>query len=466
MNKLAFCVAVALGFSTTSATAATISLDAPGVSIPVEVGDGFESGKITLVGPSGDVQEYVLPSSAQGRIALASSVLADGHYRYRIDLVGVKTPSSVAADATSGRTAAPKTRKAMAPLEGAFRIDRGHVVLSNLVETPNTAASSQTSHSISGPTPDDQVIPDDLIVQGSVCAGIDCVNNENFSSDTLRMKENNLRIGFDDTSASGTFPATDWELTANDSADGGANRFSIADITAATVPFTVTGAAPSNSLFISSAGRIGLGTATPVLKVHLAQGDTPGVRLDQDGSAGFTAQSWDVAGNEANFFIRDVTGGSSLPFRIRPGAPTSSIDIAANGNVGIGTAAPAARLDVAGDAIIRGTLSQLSSRTAKENFELANGKMVLAKLEKMPISIWNYRGSDASDRHLGPVAEDFHKAFGLGTSDHFVAPTDMAGVALASVKALQDEISERDQRIAQLEKRLHDLEILVSRTAR
>ena len=62
------------------------------------------------------------------------------------------------------------------------------------------------------------------------------------------------------------------------------------------------------------------------------------MRLEQNNSGGFTAQTWDVAGNEANFFVRDVTGGSRLPFRIRPGAPTSSIDINASGNVGIGTA--------------------------------------------------------------------------------------------------------------------------------
>jgi hypothetical protein len=64
------------------------------------------------------------------------------------------------------------------------------------------------------------------------------------------------------------------------------------------------------------------------------------MRLEQNSGGGFTAQTWDIAGNEANFFVRDVTGGSRLPFRIRPGAPTSSIDIAASGNVGIGTASP------------------------------------------------------------------------------------------------------------------------------
>ena len=58
--------------------------------------------------------------------------------------------------------------------------------------------------------------------------------------------------------------------------------------------------------------------------------------------AGSTAQTWDIGGNEANFFVRDLTGGSRLPLRIRPGAPTSSLDIAASGDIGIGTASPSA----------------------------------------------------------------------------------------------------------------------------
>ncbi|MDP1814754.1 MAG: hypothetical protein Q8K92_09935 [Leadbetterella sp.] len=84
----------------------------------------------------------------------------------------------------------------------------------------------------------DQVIPDDLIVQGSGCFGFDCINNESFGFDTIRIKENNTRIGFDDTST-GAFPANDWQITANESASGGLNKFSIEDITGAKVPFTV-----------------------------------------------------------------------------------------------------------------------------------------------------------------------------------------------------------------------------------
>ena len=52
----------------------------------------------------------------------------------------------------------------------------------------------------SGKAMADQVIPDDLIVQGSACVGLDCVNNESFGFDTIRLKENNTRIKFDDTS--------------------------------------------------------------------------------------------------------------------------------------------------------------------------------------------------------------------------------------------------------------------------
>ena len=53
----------------------------------------------------------------------------------------------------------------------------------------------------------DQVILDDLIVDGSACIGFDCVNGESFGFDTLRLKENNLRIKFQDTSSSASFPS-------------------------------------------------------------------------------------------------------------------------------------------------------------------------------------------------------------------------------------------------------------------
>src|SRR5690606_8110824 len=144
------------------------------------------------------------------------------------------------------------------------------------------------------------------------------------------------------------FPNHDWQLTANDSANGGLNKFSIEDITAGRVPFTVEGNAPNNALYIDDSGRVGLGTSTPVLQAHMRNGNTPALRLEQDGSSGFTAQTWNIAGDETSSFIRDTSNGSTLPFRIRPGAPSNSLVIDTDGDVGVGTLSADASLDVSG----------------------------------------------------------------------------------------------------------------------
>ena len=186
----------------------------------------------------------------------------------------------------------------------------------------------------------DQVILDDLIVVGSLALGLDAVDGEDFGFDTFRLKENNIRIHFDDTSGSGSFPGNDWRIVINDAANGGANYFGIEDATADIISFKILAGAPANAFFMAANGNIGLGTDAPVVKLHIADGNSPALRIEQDASSGFTPQIWDIAGNEANFFIRDVTNGSTLPFRIIPGAPENALFIAANGNIGLGTATP------------------------------------------------------------------------------------------------------------------------------
>jgi hypothetical protein len=152
-------------------------------------------------------------------------------------------------------------------------------------------------------------------------------------------------------------------LTANDSTNGGANKFSIEDVSNGRIPFTIEAVAPSNSLYVDDGGRVGLGTSTPVVEMHMVNGDSPTVRLDQNGSSGFTAQVWDLAGNETNFFVRDVTNGSRLPFKIRPNSPTDALVLESNGtrlnnlttfsaNVGMGVTTADHRLQVRGDSTV------------------------------------------------------------------------------------------------------------------
>jgi hypothetical protein len=223
----------------------------------------------------------------------------------------------------------------------------------------------------------DQVILDDLIVDGSACVGQDCVNGESFGFDTLRLKENNLRIKFQDTSTSASFPTNDWQLTANDTNNGGQNKFSIDDIDGGKTPFTIEAGAPSHSLYVDDGGRIGFGTSTPVVELHVKDGDSPTLRLEQDGSSGFTAQTWDVAGNETNFFVRDVTNGSKLPLRIRPSAPTNSIFVNTDGNIGLNTSSPTAPVHVkrtAGTGNLQMLLLENSNGSLMRYNNTANGQ--------------------------------------------------------------------------------------------
>ncbi|MBY6092517.1 hypothetical protein [Maritimibacter alkaliphilus] len=189
----------------------------------------------------------------------------------------------------------------------------------------------------------------DVEIKGSLCVGFDCTDSETYGFDTIKLKENNLRILFDDTSASGSFPANDWRLVANGSNNGDPNYFAIEDATAGRNIVYVESGSPANTLRVDSAGRIGIQQANPAVLLHVTDGNTPTLRLDQDGSDGFASQIWDVAGNESNFFVRDVTNASRLPFRIAPGAPTDAIYIAANGNVGIGKAGAPTELFLQGD---------------------------------------------------------------------------------------------------------------------
>ncbi len=191
------------------------------------------------------------------------------------------------------------------------------------------------------------VINMDLVVQGSTCVGFDCVNSESFGFDTHRLKENNLRIHFHDTSTSASFPSNDWRISINDTSNGGANHFSIDDATAGTTPFRITAGAGNHALFVSSSGgNVGLGTSTPVVELHISDGDTPTMRLEQSGASGFTPQTWDVAGNETNFFVRDVTNGSKLPFKIRPGATTNALYIDTDGDIAINQTTSNAQVDI------------------------------------------------------------------------------------------------------------------------
>ena len=75
-----------------------------------------------------------------------------------------------------------------------------------------------------------------------------------------------------------------------------------------------------------------------------------------------------------------------------------------------------------------------SDRSLKEGFEPVDPRAILAAVATLPIERWSYKGETV--RHLGPMAQDFAAAFGLGADDRHIFPLDAAGVALAAIQGL------------------------------
>jgi hypothetical protein len=85
-----------------------------------------------------------------------------------------------------------------------------------------------------------------------------------------------------------------------------------------------------------------------------------------------------------------------------------------------------------------GTWASLSDRNVKTNIAPLDDAAVLDKVASLPISRWSYK-SEHGVRHVGPMAQDFYAAFGVGEDDKHITSIDEDGVALAAIKALHAE---------------------------
>ncbi|MFQ5492407.1 MAG: tail fiber domain-containing protein [Phycisphaerae bacterium] len=105
-----------------------------------------------------------------------------------------------------------------------------------------------------------------------------------------------------------------------------------------------------------------------------------------------------------------------------------------------------------------GAWSAMSDRNAKENFKPVDPNDVLDRLVAIPLETWNYKSQDPSIRHIGPMAQDFHAAFGVGEDDRHITTIDADGVALAAIQGLYQIVKTKDRLIDAQERRLEDLE--------
>jgi hypothetical protein len=112
----------------------------------------------------------------------------------------------------------------------------------------------------------------------------------------------------------------------------------------------------------------------------------------------------------------------------------------------------------------------LSDRNAKKDFAPADTGAILEKLAALPVTQWHYKWEPSdSTPHLGPVAQEFKAAFYPGRDNKTITTLEADGVALAAIQGLnakleerlerkETEITELKARLAELEKRLDEID--------
>lgn len=201
-------------------------------------------------------------------------------------------------------------------------------------------------------------------------------------------------------------------------------------------------------LFVEN-NRVGIGTSAPqsLLEVTSTSG-TASLIVEEASEVAAARTLFSLRNNGGIRFAMQNSGSSIWQF-----AALANFIIDFNGNPG-----QEFRLEQDGDLVIGGRLSEGSSRALKNELTALSGTQVLASLEELPVQSWSYINDRAPvRRHVGPVAEDFHRLFGFGDEAH-IAPADLAGVALLAIQGLQEELRDRDREIADLTRRLELLE--------
>lgn len=101
-----------------------------------------------------------------------------------------------------------------------------------------------------------------------------------------------------------------------------------------------------------------------------------------------------------------------------------------------------------------GTWTNTSDRDQKEDFTLVDREELLEKIAALPITRWKYKVDGPGVHHIGPIAQDFHALFGVGSDDKSISTIDPAGIALAAIQ----ELDKRTQRIGDLAEQNQRLE--------
>lgn len=184
--------------------------------------------------------------------------------------------------------------------------------------------------------------PYPLVALPKLCVGKKCDEVDHIGKGPLSIQQGKIRLNFIDTTERADKPSNDWQLRINDNFVGGEDYFAIKDKTAQVVPFRIDAGAESNTLRVSTSGRVGINTESPEANLHISAQDTPSIRLEQT----TTEQTWQLGGNENGFFLEDVSNLQQRPFTVASMAPENSFSISESGRIGLNTDNPSAPLHI------------------------------------------------------------------------------------------------------------------------
>ena len=176
-----------------------------------------------------------------------------------------------------------------------------------------------------------------------------------------------------------------------------------------------------------------------------------GTDNEANGNYSFAAGAQARAFNNGSFVWGDGSAetDTTLDYQFLVRASGGVVFLSSSGNTGVSLAAGS------------GSWSSLSDRNAKDSFAPVAAQQLLAKVAELPITQWSYR-TEQGVRHIGPMAQDFYAAFGVGEDDKHIATVDEEGVALAAIQGLNQKLNEKDAKIKELESRLEKLEQLMT----
>ena len=213
-----------------------------------------------------------------------------------------------------------------------------------------------------------------------------------------------------------------------------------------------------------SSGYVGIGTGAPFAPLTVQRSGGAVVYVDDNGF--FAKRQMFVLENNGAPSFRFINSGTgrTWTFAMTDNFPTDEFVI--NDPFSPGREF---YLDRFGNGEFEGSVTATtyfvwSDRNMKDNIQPLEGREMLNKVMELPISRWNFKDDGKKQQHIGPMAQDFQKIFGVGP-DRRISVADTSGIALAAIQGLGEMAKTKDAQIAELQKELADLRAMVQKIA-